>query len=69
MHGAVGLRCRWTDWVPTLGGRSVRPVLDRMDWALTQLLQGYEVSGRRVLKLAPATEVPSMTLLRKSVHN
>lgn len=36
---------RWTDWVPTLGGRSVRPILDRMDWALTQLLEGYEVTG------------------------
>jgi hypothetical protein len=36
---------RWTDWVPTLGGRSVRPILDRMDWALTQLLEGYDVSG------------------------
>lgn len=39
---------RWTDWVPTLGGRSVRPILDRMDWALTQLLEGYEVSGQLV---------------------
>lgn len=35
---------RWTDWVPTLGGRSVRPILDRMDYALTQLLEGYQVS-------------------------
>eukprot|EP00775_Hariotina_reticulata_P011086 gene11086-11241_t len=35
---------RWTDWVPTLGGRSVRPILDRMDWALTQLLEGYQVT-------------------------
>jgi hypothetical protein len=31
--------------VPTLGGRSVRPILDRMDYALTQLLEGYDVTG------------------------
>jgi hypothetical protein len=36
---------RWTDWVPTLGGRSVRPVLDRVDHALTQLIEGYEVTA------------------------
>lgn len=23
----------------------MRPILDRMDWALTQLLEGYEVTG------------------------
>ncbi len=33
---------RWSDWVPTLGGRSVRPILDRVDYALTQLLEGYQ---------------------------
>jgi hypothetical protein len=33
----MAAECRWTDWVPTLGGRSVRPILDRMDYALTQV--------------------------------
>lgn len=28
--------------MPTLGGRSVRPILDRVDYALTQLLEGYQ---------------------------
>ncbi|KAF6260349.1 hypothetical protein COO60DRAFT_1700352 [Scenedesmus sp. NREL 46B-D3] len=49
---------RWTDWVPTLGGRSVRPILDRMDYALTQLLEGYQVSeqgGYEVPLPQPAT--------------
>lgn len=35
-------------WLCTLGGRSVRPILDRLDYALTQLVDGYEVRGRGV---------------------
>lgn len=33
---------RWYHWVPTLGGRSQRPILDRLDWALEDLTNGGE---------------------------
>jgi hypothetical protein len=39
---APAVMCRWTDWVPTLGGRSVRPILDRMDYALTQVCHNID---------------------------
>lgn len=58
---------RWTDWVPTLGGRSVRPILDRMDWALTQLLEGYEVTEDTSLEIPlprPATYQDWLTEFR-----
>lgn len=31
---------RWYHWTPTLGGRSQRPILDRLDWALEDLCGG-----------------------------
>ncbi|KAF8073174.1 SPL4 [Scenedesmus sp. PABB004] len=55
------------DWLPTLGGRSVRPILDRVDWALTQLLAGAEVSeatGYEVPLPRPATLADRLRELR-----
>lgn len=36
---AVTVPLRWHDWVPTLGGRSVRPILQRIDATVKQVLQ------------------------------
>jgi hypothetical protein len=36
---------RWYHWTPTLGGRSQRPILDRLDWALEDLTSGGNGSG------------------------
>jgi hypothetical protein len=45
---------RWYNWIPTLGGRSVRPILDRMDYAITQFLDGAQVGHSLTHLLAPS---------------
>ncbi len=35
---------RWQDWIPTLGGRSVTPILRILDATVKQVLQKYNVS-------------------------
>jgi pimeloyl-ACP methyl ester carboxylesterase len=43
---ALGVRIqvvplRWWDWLPTLGGRSVTPILERLDQTIQQVRQQY----------------------------
>lgn len=38
---ATGAPIRWFQWLPTVGGRSQRPTLDRLDFALDALLRAY----------------------------
>ncbi|UBF26995.1 lipase [Kovacikia minuta CCNUW1] len=35
---------RWQDWIPTLGGRSVTPILRQLDTTVKQVLQGSGAS-------------------------
>jgi triacylglycerol esterase/lipase EstA (alpha/beta hydrolase family) len=35
---------RWQDWIPTIGGRSVTPILRILDATVKQVLQKYNVS-------------------------
>lgn len=35
---------RWYNWLPTLGGRSLRPILDRIDYAVKRLASEIDVS-------------------------
>jgi len=49
---------RWYHWTPTLGGRSQRPILDRLDWALEDLCGGG--GGGAPAPVDPATlELPA----------
>ncbi|GMH36031.1 hypothetical protein BSKO_03899 [Bryopsis sp. KO-2023] len=34
---------RWHNWVPTVGGRSLRPILDRINFVLDEFARGAEV--------------------------
>ncbi len=38
------------DWAPTLGGRSMRPILDRLEYAAVKMAAGIQVS---ILKPCP----------------
>ncbi|MBW4578273.1 MAG: lipase [Tildeniella nuda ZEHNDER 1965/U140] len=40
----VTVPLRWQDWVPTIGGRSVAPILRILDTAVQQVLQQYDAS-------------------------
>eukprot|EP00210_Caulerpa_lentillifera_P002741 g2620.t1 len=44
-YNAVLPPIRWFNWLPTLGGRSLRPILDRINFAALSLAQGDEISS------------------------
>jgi hypothetical protein len=51
---------RWFHWTPTLGGRSQRPILDRLDWALEDLCGGADGDGNGPAPVDPITlELPA----------
>jgi triacylglycerol esterase/lipase EstA (alpha/beta hydrolase family) len=43
-HPTVTVPLRRQDWIPTLGGRSVAPILQRIDQTVQQVLQNYQAS-------------------------
>ena len=51
---------KWYHWLPTVGGRSQRPTLDRMDHALDWLLRAYAQVRRVTSPFFRPTIYPSL---------
>lgn len=55
---------RWYHWTPTLGGRSQRPILDRLDWALEDLCRAPSSgSSGGATQRAPAAAAAPMAVV------
>jgi len=44
-YNAVLPPIRWFNWIPTIGGRSMRPILDRINFAALSLVEGEEINS------------------------
>ena len=56
---------RWYNWLPTLGGRSLRPILDRIDYAARSLSNGARVCSENGYEIPPPSKETLFDLLKE----